>query len=80
MNPIAASKTKGQHVLIAKNSKGKYVIVDEEVTNGNKSNGSYGNTVLTQAYSQCNDNGHSTAVNHQEVVEIPLMIWAFLSH
>ncbi len=61
-NQSLLSKKAGDNVRLIKGAKGSYTLVEDETSNA-------GNTLSTQTYSQRNGNGHSTAVNHQEVVE-----------
>ncbi len=52
-DPVAASKTKGQHVLIAKNAKGKYVILDDT---SSSTSGEADSFVADEAVSNRNSN------------------------
>ncbi len=73
-NPLFLSQKPGNRVRLIKGARGGYTLLVDTpsmstISNGNGHNGSPSNTLSTQTYSQRNDNGHSTAVNHQEVVE-----------
>ncbi len=59
----------GQQIQVIRGAKGGLTILENTPSMNDVTNGSHSNTLSTQTYSQPNGNGHSTPVNHQEVVE-----------
>ena len=64
-NQSLLSKKAGDNVRLLKGTRGSYTLVEDETSNVSN----HRNTLPTQSSYQSNRNGHSTPVNHQEVVE-----------